>query len=326
MSAFDEIMACNSMNKEYFNDLSMLVQRNRIVPFIGAGMSLPIYKTWGNALREMVNGYADAYMVDDFINNNQFEEAASAAMRILGKTGFENAFETLFSMNKLSGNKVPFSKSAQLLPELFSDLLVTMNFDHVLETIYNQNNKSFVYTLAPRTHKSAKELANSAMREGQHFLIKLHGDIADPNSRVLTKDEYDDIYGELSEVQKEISDYKFKECSYLEMLSMLFSNIPFLFLSCSLMSDRTLDLLHLQASSHRIKNYAFMELPSISNEREQEAFDERKRFLSNQSILVIWYPHGKHVESIFELLKKLIEIKKNESQTNEPNEGFSRHL
>jgi hypothetical protein len=113
---------------------------------------------------------------------------------------------------------------------------------------------------------------------------RLHGAAGAAEGRVLTLDEYRAHYeqgGALTDV-----------------LGAIIGVRGFLFLGCSLQSDRTYQALrelkrraHVDPSPH----YAFLPLP-------EQGRLERRRFLEQAGIHPIYYPLGEHDQSIEDLL------------------------
>ncbi len=307
MITFEEVMACSTSNKTYFDKLSELVSKGRIVPFVGAGMSIPFYPSWKDVLKKMISGYVASSNVEDLLKDNKYEEAATLVRNEVGNTAFNNIFAGEFASSKLNGKT--FRESQKLLPRLFNGMVVTTNYDKVLEIVYGQQSAGFSHTMTPSTHIAPMAVVEPGIRENNHILFKLHGDVDDSSSRVLTEEEYERIYGALKEKRDKTEKVKFKKGSYLEMLAYMLIHSSFLFLGCSLLSDRPLELLQLQTGESLLSNFAFLEKPKITDAESQIAFDKRRKELADKSILAIWYPTEKHEDSLSVLLQELLNRK-----------------
>ena len=118
--------------------------------------------------------------------------------------------------------------------------------------------------------------------------MKVHGDAHDRGARVLTSSEYERFYGAAEPLQG--------------VLSFLLTR-PLLFLGCSLDSDRTVGVIGKWAAAHAISALHFAVLPRPNDDSE---LHRRNRFLSEMSVLPIWYPTDRH-EAVTDLLRTLAE-------------------
>ena len=86
------------------------------------------------------------------------------------------------------------SKELEKLPRIFHSLLLTTNFDEVIEMLYAKVNGEYIEKLTPRSLKDV-ELSHKRIACGEPTLIKLHGDVA-TREFVLTERAYNEVYGE----------------------------------------------------------------------------------------------------------------------------------
>ena len=125
-------------------------------------------------------------------------------------------------------------------------------------------------------------------------LLKLHGNVDNANERVLLRREYEAAYGAGDDIHF--------ESPLPILLKRLYLSYSFLFLGCSLATDRTVltfmkvaqDLGGDQIPHH----YALLECPE-----DPEARRIINRRLADCRITPIWYLEGEHayVERILEL-------------------------
>lgn len=281
---FDAIMNCDSkQNVVQFERLAQQCAKNNVVPFVGAGMSVPIYKSWVNLLLDMADDPLFPQLLKDtelFLEKNDYEGAASLLCNELGRARFFDALDIEFDSRKID-SKVIATMSITLLPQIFKNLMVTTNFDRVLEHVCNFSKQDFIMT--PSLVGSNKNTIINWVHENENILIKLHGDIYDKESLVLFTEQYEKTY-----------DF---ESEYYKIIKAIFSKKQFLFLGCSLEADRTMQLIQ----TLKLKHFAFVQLPEQISQR-----GKRIKYLGDSEITPIWYPfEDKEHLSVGILLKKL---------------------
>ncbi len=302
---FENIMDCHPGNQDVFDE--MIKCRGRIIPFIGAGLSLPIYPLWGQALLEAARPYGPGYIkeVKDLLDKNKYEETATYLLKVMGEGSFYRHFDKIFHTDKIDPAKI--SKAAKLLPEIFFNSLITTNYDRLLEKLYLACGSSFDRILYELSDSSDKVIGAIIGSKAHHYLIKLHGNW-DDDTRVLTKESYDKIYGASPD----------DETPFVEGLKKIFGGITILFLGCGLERDRTISVLEKIKSGYK-DCFAIMPLPectidpadknrSILNDpatgKRRPDFKAKELNLSNLHIKTIWYPAGQH-EAVAIILEKM---------------------
>ena len=276
----DEILAIYD-NERRFQRLKEIFARGAIIPFVGAGMSMPSdYPGWTKFLYQVLDetkvSKAD---FDEVIAKGQYEEAAQMLSDALPAGCFLEYVENAFGANQEICGVV------QRLPLIFKQAVVTTNFDSVLNLCYENANFNFEEELLGPV---AEELPR-ALGENKRVLVKLHGKANSSRNRILTKDEYDKHY---------------QDEQALESVIEAISNRTLLFLGCSLNVDRTVQCLARivarRGHEHVPRHYAFLKL----NEGEDRL--ARRDQLAAANIYPIWYTDD-HDESIEALLEKLTE-------------------
>lgn len=288
-----------SSNKSIFRELVLDCMDRNIVPFIGAGMSASIFPLWKTALLNVSRKSMDPdflTIVKESLDNYQYEEAASCIYQEIGEGEFYGGFVEVFSNDKIRNFK---SMAVNVLPKIFQGLVITTNFDKLLETVYEQAEckfEDFSHYLTENGIKTDQYIKGIAKNE--HYLFKVHGDIDQPHTLILTEEDYDKIYG--------------MDTPYKQALMQIFKTKQLLFLGCSLGNDRIMDLYKEAKRTDKIYGYAFVQKP---NDRKKA--QKRMRELSNMLIRPIWYPEDdtKH-ESVKVLLKFLYSQIEKEKKKN----------
>jgi len=169
----------------------------------------------------------------------------------------------------------------RLLPHMFRSLVITTNYDNVIENLFGEN--WFQHIVFGQSITNFRRFRSG----GSHCLLKLHGQYNQPETRILTKLEYDAFYGD--------------GCVGREEVALIFKNNSLLFLGCSLKDDRTMALMHDVASldPNMPNHYAFL--------KEEDPILEREHFLAARNIFPIWYQKDEaHDDAIEALLLGLI--------------------
>lgn len=294
MIKINEILEIGT-NKKYIESLVEECRKERIVPFVGAGMSVPVYKLWGEFLIHMSYKSFDSQfpnLILNRINAGEFEGAASDLLKELGEGEFYSEIAEEFDKKKIRTVK---NMGVNLLPGIFNGFVITTNFDRILEKVYGDNNNDFEEVSYHIDEKdNINELWSRGIIENRHYLFKIHGDIESESSLILTEEKYEEKYGH---------DTIFKLA-----LETAFRNKAFLFIGCSLKEDRTIRLYKDIKKETKVYSYAFVQKPADDKEAQKRA-----RELSNMLIHPIWYPDtDKNHESVKVMLRYIAnKIKKN---------------
>ncbi|MCK4828541.1 SIR2 family protein, partial [bacterium] len=254
-----------------------------VIPFVGAGLSIPFgFPGWTDFLLTQGRLAGIEKKIKEHIEKGEYEEAAESLLNTLKNRAFQDYLEDAFGDHKLEGKKLKGAIS--LLPQLASGPVITTNFDHVLEKIFEFERVVW----GPKV-----DITTKALQQKGRYLFKIHGDVIDRTDRVLTLTEYQKHYGNIDPSKID------HNLPLPNLLELIFKD-PVLFVGCSLNKDRTLDILKKVALKHGgIALYAIVEKPD--NERE---FHQKVSHLSEHNIRPIWYPKGRHdlIEPFFAYL------------------------
>lgn len=293
MIKINEILEIGA-NKKYIKNLIEDCKKENVTPFIGAGMSVPIYKLWRDFLIDMSNKSFDSQfpeIITSRLEKGEYERAASDVLNELGEGEFYSEIADAFDKGKIKTVK---NMAVNLLPDIFHGFVITTNFDRILEKVYEDNNNFKEVSYHIDESNNINELWTRGIIEDRHYLFKIHGDIESERSLILTEEKYEEKYG--------------KETIFKIALETAFRNKSFLFLGCSLKNDRTIQLYKEIKRETKVHSYAFVPKPS-----DEKIAQKRARELSNMLIHPIWYPEtDKKHESVKVLLRYIRnQIKKN---------------
>lgn len=289
---FDTVMDFyGKHNRDVFRMIVEAQKGGNLSPFVGAGLSCPFgYKLWGGVLAELaeyIPTETDRKTALEQIHNSQYEEAAQTIL---------DAYP--FMLDQLPGIVSPdilrtCSEEAKrnsavwVLPLLFQKgLVMTTNFDRVLEHVYLIQRNESIPTVTPMNQDRLDQLCqNQALS-----LFKLHGDIGSEavsiDDLVFTGAQYDKHYAANSPL--------------VAALARWFSNRRLLFLGCSLNADRTMQVLQqVSRSQNGIRHYAILGC-------KEAEITKRSQELATLGILPIFYDDSNH-DALRVILERLLE-------------------
>ena len=290
---FTEIMNCYPDNKMVYNHMKR--DCGKLIPFVGAGLSVPCYPLWPKALKQLAEQVAVPETKSDILDmvegeRPQLLEAAQALEDYWGQRGMADHLLELFSAAKIQEHREKLHhQSVWLLPLLFPGKpAVTTNFDRVLETVYELQGAKFDTKILP----NRQELQDQLRQGERHGLLKLHGDIGSEtleySSIIFGKRQYQEAYQPGTPM--------------VTNLQAWFSGKMLLFLGCSLKADEYLNLLQEVVQLHPgVTHYAILECEDV-----RDAAARARQLRDQWGIRALFYPKGRH-EAVRVILEKLLE-------------------
>lgn len=159
---------------------------DRFAFFVGAGLSQPLFPSWKNLLylflekaKEGDLSYLESELAGLIESGESYLDVADTLVDSIGSTRYRDIMESIFDKD-FSENEVP--EAYQTLMNLAPKTIVTTNYDRIPEIA--GKGKYRVHT-----NKTAPEAARS-FSDNKNTVFKLHGDIADQSSIVLTTTDY----------------------------------------------------------------------------------------------------------------------------------------
>ena len=265
---FNEIMDYHVDNPRIYKKIKSRIMSKSIVPFVGAGLSAFAYPLWIPCLRELTNTYITDCTLNSSINslldNGSCEEAAELLCDQMTDFTFFSALRDIFDDRKIDDARLE-EQSVYLIPSLFSQLVLTTNFDLVLERAFLLYRR----TLKVGYPNDTGAFFRALREDNGNILFKFHGDInKNTNEIVITKTTYDSKYR--------------KGSSLVKSLKSLMKSRTLLFLGCGLKQDRTMELLT-DILEDGIENYAIVDCVDGNQEN-------RAKELSDKRIHALLYP------------------------------------
>jgi hypothetical protein len=230
------------------------------------------FPSWKGFLEELAERCGESQAVADLLTTNRFEEAAEKVEGALSPEIFFDQVRQTFGHRRSVACQLRGAVLA--LPELPTGPVVTTNFDHVLERAYIEAGLPFEHVL----WGAQVDLLRRAITENKQFLFKVHGDAEERSGRVLTEREYDEHYA------------PHRQGDIGAQLESFFVSRVLLFVGCSLVQDRTMQLLSgALPRAPGMTHYAIVERPA----KDEDLF-ARQKALGACGIRPIWYPSGDH--------------------------------
>lgn len=162
---------------EKAKSLGQEARSGHLVPFLGAGVSVSAgAPSWSQLLDKLRSG----------VHLKPTEEAAFKALGVLDQAGvLEQLYADQHDSPKAFGQAVAgavdlprYGLAPALLATLPSAGAITLNYDRLFETACNDAQR-------PRT-----VMPENIPAVGNNWLLKLHGSVSQPDSIVLTRDDY----------------------------------------------------------------------------------------------------------------------------------------
>ena len=282
-------------NARHLDEVLAGVRGGSVVPLLGAGFSAGSIPLWRGALLGWARELGPAVEADvtGRLDAGDFERAASLVESEMGENAFRDAFRETFGEGVLDGAFERLTPERRGIPSAFRGFVLTTNYDRLIERAYEAAGAP-IERVCPHTAYQYVQAAGGVQGNGR-LLLKLHGDAWDPANAVITRGDYDRVYGTGGEV-----------APLVEVMRRAFTGRRVLFLGCSLAGDRPLDVLH--GCCDGMTHYALVELPKETDNpddplapalvgpdgRQAPAYRDARLRLDALGIRPIWYPHGRH--------------------------------
>jgi len=273
-------------NQDRFEQLEKLLFEQSVVPFVGAGLSVEGgFPSWKKHLQQQgkTSGISAAH-IDELLDRGEYEEVINE----IEQKGYKDAF--IQEIRDVFSKRGKLTATSLRLTELFSDTLITTNYDHLIEQAFDTGAQNTIQLI---------DSSNILEQPDQHktTVIKLHGDINKPSQCILGKNQYDAAYGNGSlDLTKPIP----------KLLSFHYRTSNLLFLGCSLNHDRTMQVF--QAVKDELGDVDRPQHFSLESMPEKECqLIERNAYLLSFGITPIWFP-----KDAYEYIEQILRLARNE--------------
>lgn len=272
-------------NVDHFIQLVELMYAGVVVPFVGAGISASGgFSSWTDHLRRQgKTAHIASAHIEALLARGAYETVLEEIEAVRGREVFINEIRDEFSRSGTIPDVV------WRISELFTDTVITTNYDRLIEQAYDTGEEGKVQVI---NGLNALEMPDPK----KITVIKLHGDIRMPKRCILSKNQYDEAYGNGSlNMHKPIP----------KLLAYHYKNSSLLFLGCSLRNDRTVQVFKtiregMGEEEETKQHFSIEQAPDSLEEIAQ-----RNAELAKLGITPIWFEKERYefVESILSLAK-----------------------
>lgn len=274
-------------NVDHFIQLVDLMIAGAVVPFVGAGISASAgFSSWKDHLRHQgKTAYIASERIEALLANGAYETVLEEIEAVRGRDVFINEIRDEFSRNLTIPDVV------WRISELFADTVITTNYDRLIEQSFDTGEAGRVQVI---NGLNALEQPDPQ----KITVIKLHGDIREPKRCILSKNQYDEAYGNGNlNLHKPIP----------KLLAYHYKNSSLLFLGCSLSNDRTVQVFKkiregMGEEEETKQHFSIEQAPETL-----EGIAQRNAELAELGITPIWFEKGR-----YQLVESLLSLAKNE--------------
>jgi SIR2-like domain len=277
-------------NLQRFDQLVEQLEGGNVVPFIGAGLSVGGgFPSWEDHLRTQgrTAGIGAAH-TEGLLAKGEYETLISQIEASRGRDVFVQEVRDVFSRTGT------ITDTTLLITELFTDTVITTNYDRLIEQAFDIGSKE-AFQVINGLNALVKPDSDRAS------VIKLHGDVKTPSQCILSKNQYDQAYGNSGiDLTRPIP----------KLLEYFYKNSSLLFLGCSLKNDRTVHVFRAIKQGIEQK-YGDIVIPQhfiIEQAPETEqALSDRNASLASLGITGIWFEKGQ-----FQYIDAMLRLARNQ--------------
>lgn len=273
-------------NLQRFDQLIERLAAGDVVPFLGAGLSKAGgFPTWEDHLRTQGRTAGiDLAHIEERLASGHYEEVIAEIEASRGRDVFVQEIRDVFSRTG------QITDTTLLITELFPDTVITTNYDRLIEQAFD--------TGVPDAYQVISGLdAMADPAADRTTIVKLHGDVKAAGNCILSKNQYDQAYGDGDiDMARPIP----------RLLEYYYKNSSLLFLGCSLNSDRTVQVFRAIKNDIGDRDIVIPQHFVIEQAPETEqGLVERNAYLANLGITGIWFEKGQYqyVEDMLRLAR-----------------------
>lgn len=282
-------------NISRFDQLVEKIEAGEVVPFVGAGLSVAGgFPSWKHHLQQQAKTAGlNEGDVEELLNQGSYEEVLE---RIENQLGVDVVTQEILDVFSKTGK---LTETTFILSELFRDTIITTNYDKLIEKAFD--------TGVDRPYQIISGINAMEPPDPECVtIIKLHGDIKTPARCILSKNQYNQFYGN-GEIDNTLPIPKLLEYHY--------RNSNLLFLGCSLNNDRTVRVFKAIREKYGNdwdgpRHYSIEQAPE-----DIEELTQRNAYLAGIGITAIWFETDQfdYVDTILRMVRN--EIRYREAAT-----------
>lgn len=291
------------MSQYIINELKEKYHNKKIIPFIGAGLSIPFQlKSWSDLIQELKESFLKEAYWPAVEHDLELGEHQSAIENIkkygqIDDQPIQEKIADCYSRSMINTNTTVDSNYIDLIKENFR-IYLTTNYDRLIEDHISKIN-SFS-SLIEYTSNTQRLFEN----QGEKYLFHIHGSVSNPASIVISSEKYDELYS------NEI---------FNNMMKAFSSSYSFLFLGFSFNDAFVKSLVRDHKKYFRGTHYLLV------NARELDV-KQRGELSREYGLRIIEYDatESSHTKEIRKVLKKITEegVADSDGKTTELSKGL----
>ncbi len=188
------------MNKIFVNELNKIYNQGNIVPFIGAGASMPFnVPDWSTLIRicaidmgiEDISGDTFLPILNYALNSYDYWEAIRIIKKYLIRSEEDiQEFITKYINKNIPSNFDNIDNNYLDLAKYNFNIYLTTNYDHIMQRYLNTN---FVPVNLKDINQNVQNIIND---KNNKRIFHLHGNLSDSNSIVISEEKYKELYND----------------------------------------------------------------------------------------------------------------------------------
>lgn len=284
------------MNNQNIYDLKTLYSQNKLIPFIGAGLSVPFkIPNWSNLIIELSSSIDASFLnaIKFEVNNGDYWKAIELLMRY-GNFDERQIQEMIVNLIRINQSECINDEEHNYsdIGKLDFKFILTTNYD---QWIYKFLKGDSTYPYPQNLNQASLSSYDLVLDQLRKQIFHLHGNISDIDSLVITKKKYKQIYSQEK---------------YKRFFSEFYANFVFLFMGFSFDDKYIKQLIKDYKGTFQARHFILLDKPSgkvIRNLKEKYRLEVISYDSTNSS-------HAKEIRKILNELSdtKLFLIEKKE--------------
>jgi hypothetical protein len=222
-------------HEQFFRDIAHALVNRQCVAYIGAGVSKPSgFPLWKELLTDLTNEYRFLFKSEDDFSQllARSESDPTLVAEVLANIAEPVRLRSSIRKRFLCGaSETEFKKPCRIhheLTRLGFRFLLTTNYDNLLEAAFREPQPVY-------TWRQIEDI-QGALQSGLRAIIKIHGDVQDGESIVLTASQYREL--------------QFSALAFQNLLETIFLTNTIFFVGTSLTDNDLLHLLNRMIAKH----------------------------------------------------------------------------
>lgn len=177
------------------DELKTKYKEKKIIPFIGAGLSIPFaLKPWGELISELKECFLEEKLwpaIDADLDLGEYQDAIDDVKKFgrISEQPIQEKIADSYSINNIDYDTLPDCNYSDIIKDNFK-IYLTTNYDELIK-LYMPRIRQF-YSLVDYTSNIQRLFDDNT---GKH-LFHIHGCVANPDSIVISTEKYNQLYSD----------------------------------------------------------------------------------------------------------------------------------